>query len=61
MGKHFWVNSNTEIGWWALHGHHYLCLSHVGQTAAAEDLTQEVFMQVAHDLAALREPDKFLP
>ena len=38
-----------------------LCLSHVGQAADAEDLTQEVFMQVAHDLADLRAPDKFLP
>jgi RNA polymerase sigma factor (sigma-70 family) len=38
-----------------------MCLSHVGQAADAEDLTQEVFMQVAHDVAALREPDKFLP
>lgn len=38
-----------------------ICLSYVGQTADAEDLTQEVFMQVAHDLAGLREPDKFLP
>jgi RNA polymerase sigma-70 factor, ECF subfamily len=38
-----------------------MCLSHVGQTADAEDLTQEVFMQVAQDVAGLREPDKFLP
>jgi RNA polymerase sigma factor (sigma-70 family) len=38
-----------------------MCLSQVGHTADAEDLTQEVFMQVAHDLADLREPDKFLP
>lgn len=38
-----------------------ICLSQVGHTADAEDLTQEVFMQVAHDLADLREPDKFLP
>jgi RNA polymerase sigma factor (sigma-70 family) len=38
-----------------------ICLSHVGHTADAEDLTQEVFMQVAHDVADLREPDKFLP
>ena len=38
-----------------------ICLSHVGHTADAEDLTQEVFMQVAYDVADLREPDKFLP
>jgi RNA polymerase sigma-70 factor (ECF subfamily) len=38
-----------------------ICLSQVGQVADAEDVTQEVFVQVAHDLAALREPDKFLP
>jgi RNA polymerase sigma factor (sigma-70 family) len=38
-----------------------MCLSYVGHTADAEDLTQEVFMQVAHDVAGLREPDKFLP
>jgi DNA-directed RNA polymerase specialized sigma24 family protein len=38
-----------------------MCLSHVDHTADAEDLTQEVFTQVAHDLADLREPDKFLP
>jgi RNA polymerase sigma-70 factor, ECF subfamily len=38
-----------------------MCLSHVGQAADAEDLTQEVFIQVAHDVAGLREPDKFLP
>jgi RNA polymerase sigma-70 factor (ECF subfamily) len=38
-----------------------MCLSHVGHTADAEDLTQEVFIQVAHDMADLREPDKFLP
>lgn len=38
-----------------------ICLSQVGHTADAEDLTQEVFVQVAHDLADLREPDKFLP
>jgi RNA polymerase sigma-70 factor (ECF subfamily) len=37
-----------------------ICLSQVGHTADAEDLTQKVFMQVAHDVAALREPDKFL-
>jgi len=38
-----------------------ICLSYVGHTADAEDLTQEVFMQVAQDVAGLREPDKFLP
>jgi RNA polymerase sigma-70 factor, ECF subfamily len=38
-----------------------MCLSHVGHTADAEDLTQEVFIQVSHDMAGLREPDKFLP
>jgi RNA polymerase sigma-70 factor (ECF subfamily) len=37
-----------------------ICLSQVGQSADAEDLTQEVFVRVYHDLAALREPDKFL-
>jgi DNA invertase Pin-like site-specific DNA recombinase len=24
IGKRLWVNSNTEIGWRALHGYHYL-------------------------------------
>ena len=38
-----------------------ICLSQVGQAADAEDMTQEVFVQVFHDLADLREPDKFLP
>jgi RNA polymerase sigma factor (sigma-70 family) len=38
-----------------------MCLSQVGQAADAEDLTQEVFIQVSHDVAGLREPDKFLP
>jgi DNA-directed RNA polymerase specialized sigma24 family protein len=38
-----------------------MCLSHVGHTADTEDLTQEVFMQLAQDVADLREPDKFLP
>ena len=38
-----------------------ICLSHVGHTAEAEDLTQEVFVRVSHDLADLRAPDKFLP
>jgi RNA polymerase sigma factor (sigma-70 family) len=38
-----------------------MCLSYVGHTADAEDLTQEVFMQVAQDVTDLREPDKFLP
>ena len=38
-----------------------MCLSHVGHAADAEDLTQEVFIQVSHDVAGLREPDKFLP
>jgi RNA polymerase sigma factor (sigma-70 family) len=38
-----------------------ICLSQVGHAAEAEDLTQEVFVQVSHDLADLRTPDKFLP
>ena len=38
-----------------------ICLSHVGHAAEAEDLTQEVFVRVSHDLANLRAPDKFLP
>lgn len=38
-----------------------MCLCDVGHTADAEDLTQEVFMQVAHDVVDLREPAKFLP
>lgn len=38
-----------------------ICLSHVGHAAEAEDLTQEVFARVSHDLADLRAPDKFLP
>jgi RNA polymerase sigma-70 factor (ECF subfamily) len=38
-----------------------MCLSQVGQAADAEDLTQEVFVQVSQGLADLREPDKFLP
>jgi RNA polymerase sigma-70 factor, ECF subfamily len=38
-----------------------ICLSQVGRGAEAEDLTQEVFVRVSHDLADLREPDKFLP
>jgi RNA polymerase sigma-70 factor (ECF subfamily) len=38
-----------------------ICLSQVGRPAEAEDLTQEVFVQVSRDLAALREPAKFLP
>jgi RNA polymerase sigma factor (sigma-70 family) len=38
-----------------------ICLSHVGHAAEAEDLTQDVFAQVFHDLTALRAPDKFLP
>ncbi len=38
-----------------------ICLSQVGQGAEAEDLTQEVFIRVSHDLADLRTPDKFLP
>ncbi len=37
-----------------------ICLSQVGQGAEAEDLTQEVFLRVSHDLVDLREPDKFL-
>ncbi len=38
-----------------------ICLSHVGHAADAEDLTQDVFVRVSHDLADLRAPDKFLP
>lgn len=38
-----------------------ICLSHVGHVADAEDLTQDVFVRVSHDLADLRAPDKFLP
>lgn len=38
-----------------------ICLSHAGHAAEAEDLTQEVFVRVSHDLADLRAPDKFLP
>jgi RNA polymerase sigma-70 factor (ECF subfamily) len=38
-----------------------ICLSQVGHTAEAEDLAQEVFVRVSHDLADLRAPDKFLP
>jgi RNA polymerase sigma-70 factor, ECF subfamily len=38
-----------------------ICLSQVGHAAEAEDLTQEVFVRVSHDLVDLRAPDKFLP
>jgi RNA polymerase sigma factor (sigma-70 family) len=38
-----------------------ICLSQVGHVAEAEDLTQEVFVHVYHDLANLHEPAKFLP
>jgi DNA-directed RNA polymerase specialized sigma24 family protein len=38
-----------------------ICLSQVGHATEAEDLTQEVFVHVYHDLAHLREPAKFLP
>jgi RNA polymerase sigma factor (sigma-70 family) len=38
-----------------------ICLSQVGHPAEAEDLTQEVFVRVSHDLAELRDPAKFLP
>jgi RNA polymerase sigma factor (sigma-70 family) len=38
-----------------------ICLSQLGHAAEAEDLTQEVFVRVFHDLADLRAPDKFLP
>jgi len=37
-----------------------ICLSWAHQPAEAEDLTQEVFVRVYHDLPRLREPDKFL-
>jgi RNA polymerase sigma-70 factor, ECF subfamily len=38
-----------------------ICLSHVGNGAEAEELAQEVFVQVHRDLKDLREPEKFLP
>lgn len=38
-----------------------ICLSQVGHAAEAEDLTQEVFVRMSHDLVDLRAPDKFLP
>jgi len=38
-----------------------ICLSQVRQGADAEDLAQEVFIQVSQDLADLRAPDKFMP
>jgi RNA polymerase sigma-70 factor (ECF subfamily) len=38
-----------------------ICLSQVGRVADAEDLTQEVFVQMSQDLAGLRDPGKFLP
>jgi RNA polymerase sigma-70 factor, ECF subfamily len=38
-----------------------ICLSQMGHAAEAEDLTQEVFVRVSHNLADLRAPDKFLP
>jgi RNA polymerase sigma factor (sigma-70 family) len=33
----------------------------VGDAAEAEDLPQEVFVRVSHDLVDLRAPDRFLP
>jgi RNA polymerase sigma factor (sigma-70 family) len=38
-----------------------ICLSQVGHATEAEDLTQEVFIRMSHDLVDLRAPDKFLP
>jgi RNA polymerase sigma-70 factor, ECF subfamily len=38
-----------------------ICLSQVGHAAEAEDLTQEIFVRMSHDLVDLRAPDKFLP
>jgi RNA polymerase sigma factor (sigma-70 family) len=38
-----------------------ICLSQVGHAAEAEDLTQDVFTRVYHDLTDLRAADKFLP
>jgi RNA polymerase sigma factor (sigma-70 family) len=38
-----------------------ICLSQVGDAAEAEDLPQEVFVRVSHDLVDLRAPDRFLP
>jgi RNA polymerase sigma-70 factor, ECF subfamily len=38
-----------------------ICLSQVGHAAEAEDLTQDVFTRVSHDLTDLRAPDKFVP
>ncbi len=40
---------------------HAICLSEAGRAAEAEDLTQEVFVRVYHDVAQLRDPDRFLP
>lgn len=37
-----------------------ICLSQVGHRVEAEDLTQELFGRVYHDLSDLREPEKFL-
>jgi len=38
-----------------------MCLHELRQPAAAEDLTQEVFVRVFLDLKDLRDPEKFLP
>jgi RNA polymerase sigma factor (sigma-70 family) len=38
-----------------------ICLSQVGHAAEAEDLTQEVFVRMSHNLVDLRAPNKFLP
>jgi RNA polymerase sigma factor (sigma-70 family) len=38
-----------------------ICLNELRHAAAAEDLTQEVFVSVFLDLKGLRDPEKFLP
>ena len=38
-----------------------ICLAHARGGADAEDLTQEVFLRVHHDLPTLRDPSRFKP